>query len=691
MKKLPVQHYVMPAAVALACCFSIWAKVQPKPQAKPSPDPAAANAAAAAEAKRLDDIKQEAAQKRKKTQLAQLQIAERMSKDGLYKEVDTIVAPIFGDPTDEDVFKKAEAILKDNHPTTQHQLGLSPQTLFQIAAWGIDIVLGIVVLFALYRVLKFVRYVRSMGHRGTWRVDSIPDGNGSGLGDATVASLGNLSTLGEWSTAVPPVAAGLLKLERLQLPTAKLDLTPTPLDLSAALQDLNLEFGGISLKGIAGAGRGLRGWFDSTCPSIKGKITQSSSGLTLRLTSLGPDGRANTVTAAVAGATSTSALGATVPLLTFRPEDIRNAAEAASYQILYLIAMKGSTPIEAEAADKLREGLNLLGQSIYDQNPEQLVSAYDAFRLARTRQANLFEAYLYEGIALDLLQQHDEAIARFEYLEDKKRVADIGLREKAAYNRAISLFRKYKQRDAEKAAGILEKLMFNSQIKLMARAARASVIAQYPMYWREQPANGAQAADVLKAKTDRHPDMLKLISEVTIDKEHIERELAGAKSDRLTEPNENQRTEDVQLEWAIKSAWGTLYLNSAIYFYAEPCPDQAWKSKRQEHLRIAYNAFQECAMLITPGIEILTNLAKVCLELDRIQQGCSYLEQALKLNPSYEYAYYRLARVRAERKEIPQLLSVLRRCEQNLTPTIAGFVELFRKYDVLLHPSIPNP
>jgi hypothetical protein len=692
MKKLlRIQHYVMPAVVALACCFSIWAKVQPKPQAKPSPDPAAAKAAAAAEAKRLDAIKQaeEPARTKKKKQLAQLQVARRLSNDGSYVNSDATIATVLGETDDKDVIDEANRILAANHPTTRNLLGLSQQTLFKIAAWGIDIVLGIVVLIALYVLLRFARYVWSMGHRGTWRVDSIPDGNSSGLGDATVASLGNLSTLSEWSTAVPPLTSGLLKLERLQLPTAKLDLTPTPLDLSVALQDLNLEFGGISLKGIAGAGRGIRGWFDSTCPSIKGKITQSSSGLTLRLTSLGPDGRTNTITAAVAGTTSTSALGATV--LTFRQEDIRNAAEAASYQILYLIAMKGSTPIEAEAADKLREGLNLLGQSIYDQNPKQLVSAYDAFRLARTRHANLFEAYLYEGIALDLLQQHDEAIARFEYLEDDKRVADIGLREKAAYNRAISLFRKYKQRDAKKAASILEKLMFNSQIKLMARAARASVIAQYPMYWREQPANGAQAADVLKAKNDRHPDMLKLINEVTIDKEHIERELAGAKSDRLTEPNENQRTEDVQLEWAIKSAWGTLYLNSAIYFYAEPYPDEAWKGKRQEYLRIAYNAFQECAMLITPGIEILTNLAKVCLELDRIQQGCSYLEQALKLNPSYEYAYYRLARVRAERKEIPQLLSVLRRCEQNLTPTIAGFVELFRKYDVLLHPSIPKP
>lgn len=692
---LRIQQYVMPGAVALACCFSIWAKVQPKPQAKRSPDPAVAKAAETAkelEARRLEVIKQaeETAQKKKRKHLTQLQIARRVSKDGSHKEADATIATVLSETDDDQVIKKANEILEDNHPSTRNQLGLSQQTLFKIAAWWIDIVLGILALIALYLLLRFARYVWSRAHRGTWRVDSITDSNNSGLADAVVESLGNLSTVSEWSTAVPPVTSGLLKLERLQLPSPKLDLTPTPLDLSVALQDLNLEFGGISLKGIAGAGEGIRGWFNATCPSIKGKITQSTSGLTVRLTSLGPGGRDNTVTVAVAGTTSTSALGGTA--LTFRQEDIRNVAEAASYQILYLISKEGSTVIEAEAADKLREGLNLLGQSIYDQKPEQLELAYDAFRLARTRCADLFEAYLYEGIALDLLQQHDEAIERFKYLEDVKRVADTGLREKAAYNRAISLFRKYKYSDAKKAASILEGLIANSQIKSMARAARASIISQYPMYWREQLASGDQAADVLRSKKDRHPEMLKLINEVTIDKEHVERELADAKRSRWAEPNKaHQRTEDLQLEWAIKSAWGNLHLNSAIYFFAEPYADELWKTKHQEYLRTAYNAFQECAMLITPGIEILTNLARVCLELDRIQQGCSYLEQAITLNPSYEYAYYRLARVREERKEMPQLLSVLRRCEQNVTPAIAGFTELFRRYDSQLHPPIAKP
>jgi tetratricopeptide (TPR) repeat protein len=209
------------------------------------------------------------------------------------------------------------------------------------------------------------------------------------------------------------------------------------------------------------------------------------------------------------------------------------------------------------------------------------------------------------------------------------------------------------------------------------------------MYWRERPPTGKPPLDekvILENKKHRYPDLLKLISEVTIDKEQLENELRERSEVRRKGRKPKER-EDFQLEWAIKSAWGNLHLNCAIYFYAEPA-EAAWKIKHQESLRLAYDAFQECAMLITPGVEMLTNLAKVCFELDRVQQGIHYLEQAIKLNPCYEYAYYRLAKVREEREELPELLSVLKRCQQSLSPAIAGLKELFRNYDAQLHPPI---
>lgn len=699
LKLLGMQTYVMTAAVALACCLAIGAK----PPMNPSLDPAQAAAVEAknkaeAEKQSQEARRQSEAAKKVERQMAQLTEAERTSSDGLYKEANANIAAVLGEADDGEVIKRAKAILENNRPTLRDKLGLSAKTLFIFAAWWVDFMVGVLALIALYLFLRLVRSLWSWAHRGKWRVDSIKDSSGYFLADAIVESLGYFSSMKKWNREVPPETSGLLKLERLQLPSPEIDLTPEPLDLSAALSTLNVQIGGISLSGIAGAGRGIKGWFNATRPTISGAAILCGSELRVRLDSLGPDRRANTVNASVAGAVgavTVSALGPTPPA--FSAENIRSVAAAASYQIFYLISKKGSTPIEAKAANKLREGLNLLGQSIYDHKPKQLGEAYEAFRLARTECPDLFEAYLYEGITLDLLQQHDEAVARFKYLEDEQRIKSVSLREKAAYNRAISLFRKYKYREAQEADKVLADLRTCSEIKSMARAARASVISHYPMYWRERPSISGQPLDennVREAKKALEPDILKLISEVTIDKEHLERELEKPKAGQSTGKGKDHRrneSEDLQLEWAIKNAWGALHLNCAMYFYAEPYAYEADKPKHQEYLLIAYDAFQACAMLITPGIEILTNLAKVCLELDRIQQGCSYLEQAIKLNPCYEYAYYRLASVREERKEMSQLLSVLKRCEQNLTPAIAGFIELFRKYDTQLHPPVPKP
>jgi hypothetical protein len=692
------------AAATILCCLTIGAKPSGKPSAV-SADKAAAAAKELEAKKQLETQKQaeaqkqlelkrqadETAKKKKTKQWAQLDIAERMSGDGSYKDADATIATVLSDTDDPQVIERAAKLLAHNHSTPLDNLGLSPTTLLKIASWAIDILVGILILVVLYQLLKLARYIWSNAAQAKWRVDSLTDGGTNlGLADAIVGYLDSLSTMNEWSSAVPPATSGLLKLERLQLPSPKLDLTPTPLDLSAVLTGINVQVGGVSLSGIAGALPALRTWFNAKRPcTIKGKIIQSATELTVRLTSTDRDRRSKTVTATVSGTPSASSLA---PTPSFSPADIRNVAEAASYQIFYLISKEGSTVSEAAAANNLREGLDLLGQSIYNQNSKQLSDAYEAFRQARTLSARLFEAYLYEGIALDLRQQHDEAIARFKYLENDKRVTDAALRDKATYNRAISLFRKYQYEDAKKATILLERLMTKSQLQSMARAARASVISQYPMYWREPRPDKNQPVDSnesIKARREREPEILKLISEVTIDKKHIEEELADAKRDGSMEPH--QRTEALQLEWAIKSAWGNLHLNCAMYFYAKPYPeDDDWEETHEAYLHIAYNAFQECAMLITPGIEMLTNLAKVSLELNRIQQGCDYLEQAIKLNPGSEYAYYRLAMVREERKELPQLLSVLKRCEQYVTPTIAGFPELFQKYDTQLHPPVAH-
>jgi len=67
----------------------------------------------------------------------------------------------------------------------------------------------------------------------------------------------------------------------------------------------------------------------------------------------------------------------------------------------------------------LREGLNQLWQHVTIKIRTNLKKAYDRIPSRPNERVDFYEAYLYEGIALDLLSQHDEAIKRFEYLKTK--------------------------------------------------------------------------------------------------------------------------------------------------------------------------------------------------------------------------------------------------------------------------------
>ncbi|MCU1265563.1 MAG: hypothetical protein JWM21_1881 [Acidobacteria bacterium] len=703
-----VLRYATTAVVALACCLTIWGAPQPKD----SPVTESAQTAAQKEqALREQEAKrgnEEKAERIKKKQMAQLYQAKQWSTAGLYDKASTTVSDVLKETDDPDVVKEARAIMEQNVPKAPSwldKIGLSKATLFTFAAWWVDAVVGIA---ALYGFLKMVQFLWSKPKRHKWRVGAIAEGTTLGLADVIVQSLS------KWSGKTPAVTSGLLKLERLQLSASpRLELPETELDLADALKSVALTFGGVSLSGIANAGKGLRGWLNATRPSINGKAIQSGSELCVILTSRDSKGTTNTVTASVP-ATATSSLGA----LIFNLADIKSVAESASYKMFYLISKKESTVIEAEAVNKLREGMNLLSQYIYGQNPGQLETAYLAFRQARTMQADLYEAYLYEGITLDLMLQHDEAIKRFEYLEEKLKETGTksvetgknsevpsvdeeyhrSLRLKATYNKAISLFRKYKYAATKDAAHVLESLIPNneklpnteklpeSKLGSMALAARATVIAQYPKYWQEELC-GDRSKDVKevlgrKLRQGNAAKVESWIKDVQGQTANLTELLARIKVDPSWEESEKQ-----QLAWAIKNALGSVYLNCATYFFAEPYEGDGWKDRRTEFLTHAYDAFQECAMLITPGIEILTNLAKVSLELDRVQQGCNYLQQAIEMNSTYEYAYYRQAKAWEEKGQTAKVLKILKSFPANGNPVIERFIELFCKYDAQLHPA----
>ena len=83
-------------------------------------------------------------------------------------------------------------------------------------------------------------------------------------------------------------------------------------------------------------------------------------------------------------------------------------------------------------------------------------AAYETFRSVIGEKPTDDEASLYEGVALDLLERHDEAISRFSYLA--KNANEPALKEKAKYNEAVSRFRKYMLEELKQALRELEEI-----------------------------------------------------------------------------------------------------------------------------------------------------------------------------------------------------------------------------------------
>jgi len=610
--------------------------------------------------------------------------AERLISEGPHSEARTSITAVLNNTDNEKVIERGKLLLEKNQPTIFGKLGLSRATLLKIGSWWVDIVVGILILVLLYLVLRAMRYLWSLTQNKKWRLQTITDTSNTGVADLIVESLCN------WGSDSATLTSGLLRLERLQLPSVNwLKPNSTTLDLSEVLKDFSLQVGGVSLKGLAGAGKGMKSWFHATCPAISGKASLQGANLLVSLTARSADGNVIAVTESRTKKSPAPAPGAGVPVMagldsamtasSFPAEDIQSAAQSASYKMFYLISEKSNVLSHAEAADTLRQGLKQLWQHVSTQDPYQLEEAYNAFRAARTKRVDFYEAYLYEGIALDLLSQHDEAIKRFEYLEKEERHKDAGLREKAIYNKAISLFRKYQPAAAKQAEDTLERLINSiaepyeeSQIKAMALAAKASVIAQGPMY-KTNPADDGESTAA---------PVIKTISEI---KDQLDTIL-----NKVKENGKWNRGDELQLEWAINNAWGSVHLYSAIYTCGAPAVPRTKKDedRRHKYLMIAYDAFQTCALLLTPGVENLTSLAKVALELDWFAQGRSYLDKVINMNPCYEYAYYRLAIEWDKRKDTAKVVQVLQSyLNKKGTPHIPAFEALLQKYQTALNGS----
>ncbi len=661
----------------------------------------------------------EAAQKTKNQLAAQLDEAKRLSEQGKNKDASETALDVLKATNDAELVEKAKDILAENRPSMGGLLKILPQRLFVIGGWVLDILLAVLLVFIpllLYRRARafFKRYSWHRAHQDwkkdnslyqsyfeyvrnpsrlylRWVFQGVDDKTQMGVAEAVLDSFARMGQ------TKPAAYADLLHLERMKFQPLMLEFPTAQVDALPALESLNVQIGGVTLGGIATAFKSLRSWNDAKLLWIKGTAIAADEQITVSLTRRKPDDTTSTISA------------------TASKSKIKDLADTVTYMMYYSLTKEASIS-ETDAANKLREGMILLDQYVSGQDPKQLEVAYKVFRSLRIEKPSFYKAYLYEGIALDLLEQHDEAIKRFQYLKDNSSESDLV--EKAKYNEAVSLFRSYRPQAFEKSIEILDSLtgiakdwyskdgqaledsltaLAGSPIKALAVATQANVVAHKPIFWKYSAPKGGDHDTPLEVKAAAKATVDQFVSEVLAVTEQLEKVLKRATGEKWDDISRQE------LKWAIENARGNVYLNYACNYLVPPHVEGANEpGLRLDYLKRAYEYFQECEMILPPGVETLTNLATALLGLCRDDNNYSYdkvrayLYRAKEVNPHYEYADYRLAESWEQQGRIDEVVKILRAFAKEKTPTISSFRNLYSKYSLELakfpvEPIEPSP
>jgi tetratricopeptide (TPR) repeat protein len=468
----------------------------------------------------------------------------------------------------------------------------------------------------------------------------------------------------------------LLKLEDLPLPHAGgLLLRLGESDgLTRAIEGLSGKVGTLEVDWVAKFVEALRKWFEAGLPTVTGTAYSSGSGeVTVRLTYRRRDRRISGVSASTKPETGVDAA--------------RLSAERAVFRMYYWLDEPDAVEAEVESAAGLREGLALLQRYVDGEPAAVLDEARRKFSDARSAVPGLWEASLYEGIALDLLERHDDALLRFEYVE--KNATDPALREKALYNQAVAHMRKYRPRELKRACELFAQVTgsrpdaLHEPVKVLAKAGKATAVAHYPIFWEKllhdrKAVNDQERSAWKRADVGRVFAWLRQVEAIA---KEVDRDLAAIRNAAESAWDEKARR---QLEWGKWDAAGNVYLNLVTGFLQPPCPDEfdTVKEDRERFLRIALEDFRKSELLLRPGVETLSNIGTAYLYLGRYEDARRYLDDVIKLNPEYEYAVYRKAQSWDRENRPQKVREVLNGHKKSVR--IEEFRQLFEKYEVAL-------
>lgn len=598
-------------------------------------------------------------------QLASLREARRSIADGRWEDAVALARAVVKEASNRDVIHAADKVLREAHAAKPGLLGRAWMTV----SMGLAIFLWAALVFLVLYVLgRLGRFVVTWYHRKTWLVETDDDTEVPGIGGLVCQALQELISDGAVSGLHTSV--GLLSREsQLMPPTPDSRAFPQNWDTPArgAPPSLDLKIHGVHVGSVIGW---VRTWLQRNRKRLQISCRKADGSIVLALV-LVHRGAQQAV-----AFTSAPAAASASPL---------SLAKEGSLKMYYLMAQKDTTLADAEAVAEVGKGLEHLGRYTRDQESGTLEQALACFTRATDASPGFDEGQVCRGIALDLLERHDEAIARFALV--RQRHEDSPLARRATYNEAVSHFRKYTAEDMERANEMLDHLKGDPEtvaedpVRALAYAAQANVIAHLPIFWQELLCHAERTRDESEISRRKKEHREKVVGWVTQAQEIagrlqlIKRDDAGSRSD----------DEWKQLQWACHNARGNASLNYAMSFLGRPTPPVSGSSdepEHRQHLETALKEFQKCEALEIPGVETLSNMATAYLHLGRATQARQCAVRAITLNPDYEYAYYRLAQAWEREEKQDEVERVLRDFARRKEPRIPGFRKMYEKYPI---------
>jgi hypothetical protein len=471
-------------------------------------------------------------------------------------------------------------------------------------------------ILAVYLLLQLIRraYSWAGGLWGTeYKIEDIADESKLGVSDFIVAQLLSFRKDPRASTA------GLLLLNATVIPKNPGFISPgQQASLASSLDSLNLTVGTVNVGAVARTMAALWRWcFGESRRRLVGKVFIHQDDLHAQLTARYPDKSVLQEKSGIRWLWATlhlppgqSTTSSTLPLKG-QSDIARLVAEEVVFRMLYSLADAEASRVEADSADKVRIGLRQLrsyvGSEVRDSEEngasepptEYLKRAIECFRSARRSDPSYIDAYVYEGVASDLLEDHQGAIERFEYArkliderpkgraEDDKERQESELQLKMVkYNEAVAHLRHlYSVEGIRKSIAVLDDLLGSTPdaksdpIIALALAARADAIACWTLHPDEffkseifpalfdEFSDGLDVAFGIEEAGVRERGVIgsiqyKIVVDETVRRvtqitDELFQVLKELKVSRSTEWDERAV---LQFEWSITNALGDLYL-----------------------------------------------------------------------------------------------------------------------------------